>query len=133
MAQSVAISPNELTRVGALAYGGKTIKVMLCNVGVTGYDSSSTVANWQSVELSGAGYVRYSQAIPAGSYNIGAAAFVIPDIDASFTSTSGSSFDRIIIYIDGETYVHSVISESPNISIAAGQTITYRLSLRSDD
>lgn len=133
MAQSIAISPNELTRVGSLAYGGQTIKVMLCNVGLTGYDSDSTVADWQTVELSDSGYVRYSQAIPAGSYDIGAAAFVIPNIDASFTSTLGSSFDRVVIYIDGETYIHSVISESPNISIAAGQTITYRLSLRSDD
>lgn len=133
MAQTINISPKEIERVGALAYGGKTIKVMLCNVGLTGYTSSSTVANWQSVELSGGGYTRFSQSIPTGSYSNSVGAFVIPDIDASFTSSTGASFDRIVIYIDGELYVHSVIAESPNISIASGQTITYRISLRSDD
>lgn len=133
MAQTISISEKELERVGALAYGGKTINVMLCQVGVTGYNAQTTVANWQTVELTGNGYTRYTQALSAGSYNPSNAAYQVPDVDAAFTVTSGVSFDRVVIYLTGETYVHSVITETPNVSVAAGQTITYRISLRSDD
>jgi hypothetical protein len=38
-----------------------------------------------------------------------------------------------VLYISGQTYIHSLISESPNVTLAAGQTQTYRLSLRQDD
>jgi hypothetical protein len=134
MAQSTIISTKELQRQAALCFEGKTIKVLLANIGATGYNSESTVANWQSVEVTGLGYVRFSQVIATGSYSNTAAAYVIPNIDAQFTAGgSGWGFDRIVIYIDGETYPHSIISENPSIYLQAGQTQTYRLSLRQDD
>ena len=134
MAITVSISQKELERVAALAYEGETIKVMLCNVGTSGYTAQSTVANWQSIEQSGNGYVRFSQVIPAGSYDVTDARYEIPAIDAAFTATgAGYSFDRIVIYIDSATYVHSIISEAPNITLAAGQTQTYRINLSTDD
>lgn len=134
MALTVSVSQKELQRVAALAYEGETIKIMLCSVGVTGYTAESTVANWQSVEKSGNGYVRFSQVIATGAYDAVDARYEIPAIDAAFTASgAGYSYDRIVVYVDGATYVHSVITEDPNITLAAGQTQTYRVTLSTDD
>lgn len=134
MAQTTTISQKELERLAGLAYEGETLKVMLCSAGITGYTANSTVANWQSVEKSGNGYVRYSEVIGTGAWNGTALAYVLPDIDAEFTCSGTSySYDTVVIYIDGATYPHSIITESPNIALAVGQTQTYRISLRTDD
>jgi len=134
MATTTTISQKELKRQAGLVFEGKTLKVMLCSVGATGYTAESTVANWQSVEKSGNGYVRYSTTIGTGAYDATTGTYKLPDIDAAFTATgAGYSYDRIVLYIDGETYIHSLIAEDPNITLSAGQTQTYRLSLRCDD
>ena len=134
MAITASISQKELERVANLAYETKTLKVMLCSVGATGYTAQSTVANWQSVEKSGNGYVRYSTTIGTGSWNSTNGRYQLPDIDAAFTATgAGYSYDRIVLYIDGATYPHSVLAEDPNITVSAGQTQTYRLTLNTDD
>lgn len=134
MAITTTISSKELQRVAALAYETKTLKVMLCSVGVTGYTAESTVANWQSVEKSGNGYVRYSEVIAAGTYSSANGNYALPTIDAEFTATgAGYSYDRVVLYIDGATYPHSVLAESPNVVMSAGQTQTYRLNLTTDD
>lgn len=134
MATTATISQRELKRLAALGYEGETLKVMLCEVGESGFTAESTVANWQSVEISGNGYVRYSTTIGTGTYSEVTASYNMPTIDASFTATGdGYSYDRIISYIDGETYIHSEIVEDPNITLAAGQTQTYRIELATDD
>lgn len=135
MAQTTTISQKELKRQAGLCFEGKTLKVMLCSVGATGYTAESTVANWQSVEQSGNGYVRYSSGtIPVGAYDSGTGTYKLADIDAAFTATgAGYTYDRVVLYIDGETYIHSLIAESPNITLSAGQTQTYKLSIRQDD
>jgi len=134
MAITTTISTKELERQAALVFEGETLKVMLCQVGLTGYTAESTVANWQGVEVSGNGYVRYSELIGTGSYSGTAGAYLLPTIDAEFTATgAGYSYDRVVLYIDGATYPHSVIAEDPNITLLAGQTQTYRLDLQQDD
>ena len=134
MAITVSLSQKELKRVADLAYEGETIKVMLCNAGVSGFTVESTVADWQTVEQSGNGYVRYSQVVATGAYNVSNGRYEIPAIDAAFSATgAGYSYDRIIVYIDGATYVHSLIAESPNITLSSGQTQTYRAKLVCDD
>jgi hypothetical protein len=134
MALTTTISQKELARVANLAYEGETLKVMLCSVGATGYTAESTVANWQSVEQSGNGYVRFSSVIATGSYDATDARYEIPALDAAFTATgAGYTYDRIVVYIDGATYIHSLIVEDPNIALAAGQTQTYRIQLVTDD
>jgi hypothetical protein len=134
MALTLTVSQKELERVAALAYEGETIKIMLASVGASGFTSESTVTNWQSVEKSGNGYVRFSQVIAAGAYDAVDARYEIPAIDAAFTATgAGYSYDRIVIYIDGATYIHSLITEDPNITLAASQTQTYRVTLSTDD
>lgn len=134
MAQIVSISPKELERVAAAAYETKSLKVMLCNVGTSNYTASSTVANWQSVEVSGNGYVRFSATIAVGSYNNTTAKYEFPQINAAFSASGdGYSYDRIVLYVDGATFPHSVIEEDPNIVLAPGQAQTYRFSLSTDD
>jgi hypothetical protein len=134
MALTLTVSQKELERVAALAYEGETIKIMLASVGASGFTSESTVTNWQSVEKSGNGYVRFSQVIAAGAYDAVDARYEIPAIDAAFTATdAGYSYDRVVIYIDGSTYIHSLITEDPNITLAASQTQTYRVTLSTDD
>jgi hypothetical protein len=134
MAITATISQRELKRLANLGYEGETLKVMLCEVGMTGYTAESTVANWQSVELSGNGYVRYSEVIGTGAYSETTASYNMPTVDAEFTATGdGYSYDRIIVYINGETYIHSEIVEDPNVTLAAGQTQTYRIELATDD
>jgi len=134
MALTTSISQKELARVANLAYEGETLKVMLCSVGVSGFTAESTVANWQSVEQSGNGYVRFSSVIATGAYDAVDARYEIPALDAAFTATgAGYTYDRIVVYIDGATYIHSLITEDPNIALAAGQTQTYRIALVTDD
>jgi hypothetical protein len=134
MALTTTISQKELARVAGLAYEGETLKIMLCSVGTSGFTSGSTVANWQSVELSGNGYARQTHVIQVGAYSTSSGRYEVPNIDAVFTASGlGLSYDRIIIYIDGETYIHSLIVESPNISLAPGQTQTYRITITTDD
>lgn len=134
MALTTTLSTKELARVAAAAYEGEEVNVMLCSVGATGYTAETTVANWQSVEQSGSGYVRYTATVGTGSYDSGDGRYELPDIDAAFTATGGGySYDRVVVYFTGETYVHSVLSEDPNIVLAAGQTQTYRISLICDD
>lgn len=134
MATTATISQKELERIAVLAYEGETLKVMLCSVGSTGYDAQTTVANWQTVEKSGNGYVRYSEIIGTGTYDTSDGRYELPLIDAEFTASgSGYSYDRIVLYIDGETYIHSVISESPAVTLVADQTQIYRLQLNTND
>jgi hypothetical protein len=134
MALTTTISSKELERQAALVYEGETLKVMLCQVGVTGYTAEDTVADWQGEEISGNGYVRYSEVIGTGTYSGTEGAYLLPTIDADFTATgAGWNYDRVVIYIDGATYPHSIIEEDPNIVLSAGQTQTYRINLRQDD
>lgn len=134
MAITVSISQKELARVADLAYEGETIKVMLCSAGVSGFTVESTVADWQTVEQSGNGYVRYSEVVGTGAYNVSNSRYEVPAIDAAFSATgAGYSYDRIIVYINSATYIHSLIVESPNITLASGQTQTYRIKLICDD
>ncbi|MEN9728237.1 MAG: hypothetical protein RL434_2603 [Pseudomonadota bacterium] len=134
MALTTTISQKELKRVAGLAYETKTLKVMLCTVGATGYTAESTVANWQSVESTGTGYVRGSEVIGTGAWDGTDLRYEIPALDFAFTCSSGAySYDTVVVYINGETYVHSILVESTLVTIAAGQTQTYRIQLITDD
>ena len=134
MALTTTISQKELQRLASLAYEGGTLKVMLCEVGSSGYTSENTVTQWQSVEVSGNGYARYSEVIGTGSYDAVDARYEMPAINAAFSATDdGYSYDRIVVYIDGETYIHSIVQESPNITLSVGQTQTYRIQLVTDN
>jgi sulfur transfer complex TusBCD TusB component (DsrH family) len=134
MALTTTISTKELQRVAVAAYEGETLKVMLCQVGVTGFTAENTVAQWITTEISGNGYVRYSELIAAGAYNTTDGRYDLPVVDAEFVATElGYTYDRIVLFIDGATHPHSVIEEDPNIVLLAGQKQTYRLTINCDD
>lgn len=133
MAQTTTISTKELKRQAGLVFEGKTLKVMLCNLTTQTFTAESTLAEWQSIELSGNGYTRFSQVISVGAYDSSIGAYSIPDIVAEFTCTLAYSYNRVVLYIDGESYIHSVITESPNIALSSGQVQTYVIKLRQDD
>jgi hypothetical protein len=140
MAQTTVITPKELERQAVLAFGSKTLKVMLCAATVDAEDPEdppielgvdNTVAEWQEAEAVGNGYVRFSQVLGSGAYDPTSESYVIPAVDAEFLASSlGYSYSKVVLYIDGETYPHSIITESPAITLAPGQTQIYRLTLR---
>lgn len=134
MALTTTIAQKELERQAALCFEGETLKVALCEVGATGYTAESTVANWLTVEIADTGYVRGSEVIGTGAWNGTEGAYVLPDIDVTFTAGAGGiQYDRVVAYIDGATYIHSLGVEDPFIVLAEGQSKTYRFSLRQDD
>lgn len=133
MAQTISIGQKELERLAVLAYEGETLEVMLCAAGITGYTANSTVANWETVELSGSGYVRYTQVIATGAWSNTAGAYVLPDIDAEFTSTGSYVYNTVVIFITGATYPYAIVTEDPSITLSSGQTQVYRVSMRTDD
>jgi hypothetical protein len=134
MAQYTTVSAKELKRQAALVFEGKTLCVMLCRLGGSGYTVESTVANWQSVEISGNGYSRFTATISAGAYNSSTLRYELPSIDAAFKAQGGAfSYDTVIIYISGESYIHSLTRESPNIVLADGQIQTYSITLVQDN
>lgn len=134
MATATIISTKELQRVSELAYEGETLNVMLCSLGESGYTAESTVTEWESTELSGNGYQRFSMIIPAGSFNAATGRYEVPAIDAVFTATGlGYSYNRIVLFIEGSVYIHSLLQENPNITMMPGQSQTYRFSIVTED
>ena len=58
----------------------------------------------------------------------------MPSITATFTSSSsGFSYDTICVRLGTETYLHSILIESPSITLAAGQAKSYVITLVVDD
>lgn len=140
MAITSALSTNELARVAALAYEGKTIRVSLAAIGTSGLTVESTAAAWDAIKLSGNGYADFTATLPAGGYDatdgrleIGGTAGANTFIDAQFSATGpGYSYDSIYVVVDESTYIHSLLTESPAVTLSDGQLITYRIQLSLD-
>lgn len=150
MASTIEISPLEFKRIAAAAYEGKRVRVSLGVAGTTGFNSSSTRNQWDSTKISGNGYADFTAVIATGAYDssdlryeMGSTSGANTYIDAEFTATgSGYIYDRIYVVIgtsngaggwNEETYIHSLISESPSVTLISGQTQTYRIQLVIDD
>lgn len=134
MALSVSVSRAELARAANLAYEGETLAVMLCNVGGSGYGPENTVAEWQTLEVSGNGYVRFTGPILTGAFDAVDGRHEMPAISAEFTASgAGYSYDRVVLYVVGVTNVHSVFAESPPITLLSGATQGYLIELATDD
>ncbi len=150
MATTVTISQRELKRVAGAAYEGKRIRVSLANHTSQGYTSESTRANWDSIKISGNGYADFTDVVEVGAYDatdaryeMGGATGANTFFDAVFSATGvGYTFNRLYVVIgtsDGgggwneETYIHSLLEESPSIILAPSQSRTYRIQLITDD
>lgn len=135
---TATISTAEMQRIAAAAYEGKVLFAALCYVGTnTAATVESTVTTWQTYELSGNGYTRYSVTIPTGSYSSTDSLYEIGSagadtyLSATYTASSAGSltFDRVILWISGQTYLTSLITESETVVIAPGQSQTIKLQL----
>jgi hypothetical protein len=140
MAITSALSTNELARVAALAYEGKSIRVSLAVLGTSELTVESTSADWDGQKVSGGGYADFTATLPTGGYDatdgrleIGGTAGANTFIDAEFTATGpGFTYDSIYVVIDESTYIHSLLTESPSVTLSDGQVITYRIQLALD-
>lgn len=134
MAITLTISQKELQRQAALCFEGKAYEVFLATNSGT-LNAQSTYSAWQAVEVASAnGYAPVTGTVGTGAWDSGDARYEMPVITATFTSSgSGFSYDTICIRIATETYLHSLIVESPSITLAAGQSKTYLITLAQDD
>ena len=134
MAITLTISQNELQRQAALAFEGQTYEVFLANNSGS-LTANSTYAAWQAVELASAnGYAPVTGTIGTGAWSSAHARYELPAITATFTSSgSGLSYDTICVRLGTETYLHSILIESPSVTLAAGQAKSYVITLVQDD
>ena len=134
MAITLTISQRELQRQAALCLEGRAYEVFLAtNDG--SLTANSTYAAWQAVEVASAnGYAPATGTLGTGAWDSGDARYELPPITATFTSSgSGYSYNTVCVRIGTETYLHSIVAESPSITLAAGQSKSYVITLVQDD
>lgn len=134
MALTLTISQKELQRQAGLCLEGENYEVFLAtNDG--SLTANSTYTAWQAVEVASAnGYAPATGTLGTGTWNSGDARYELPAITATFTSSgSGYSYNTICVRLGTEAYLHSLIGESPSITLAAGQSKSYVITLVQDD
>jgi|LauGreDrversion4_2_1035121.scaffolds.fasta_scaffold97096_2 hypothetical protein len=137
MALTTSLSSWERARVAAAAYAGEDVRVSLANVTGASYTVENSVTDWDSLKVSSSGYTDFTATIGDGGYDTTQGRFELgtgtgPDtyIDAEFTATTLSyTYNRVYVVIGTETYLHSLLTESPSVTVSPGQTITYRIQL----
>lgn len=133
MAISATISQKELERQAGLCFEGEAYTVFLAqNTG--SLTAQSTYSAWVAEAPDGGGYAAVTGTIGNGSYNGTNSRYEMPTITATFTATGGGfTYDTVCLRIGTATYLHSVVVESPAITLVAGQSKTYTLLLAQDD
>lgn len=139
MALTASTSLYEAARVAALAYEGLPLRVTLHAIGLTGYDANTPMTDWATIELDEVnGYEPFElAALPAGGVDLTDGRFEIGEdpgantfITAAFTGAdAGFTYDTVVVCVDGSDYPHSVLTESPSITLAPGATQTYQIQL----
>ena len=136
MAITTSISQAELARVAASSYEGLAYRICLALNGATGLTVNSSVAAWDGEELSGTGYARVEGFIEPGSWDSTDLRYEMPQIEAEFQASGGTlTYDTVYTVIDDgyEETLHSIIVETPSISLVDGASIIYRITLATDD
>ena len=136
MAITTTISQAELARVGTAAYVGNTYRLSLGFKNTASLTAQSTVAQWDAVKLSGSGYADATGPIAAGSYNATTARYELPQLTVTFTASGGNwLYDTLYVVITsgGTSTLHSIIVENPAVTLVDGGSITYRITLNTDD
>ena len=143
MAITTVISTEEFKRISQLAYEGLPCTVSLHN-NTGSLTAESTLVDWDAAKLpSTDGYADFTIAsLPEGGldvgsddrWEIGGTAGANTYIEAAFTgANAGFQFNSVVIRVGSGLYPHSVLIESPAITVAAGQTQTYRIQLLIDN
>jgi hypothetical protein len=136
-------TPFEAGRLFANDYAGKKARLCLATTTSGSPGASSTTAQWDAVERSGNGYARCEWTIPSGSFNATPDRFEAGSQQCVFTASSGgagltwNAAYLVIGTISGSTVtwntgVSFYLAESPSISLAAGASRTYTVSLFTD-
>ena len=142
MALTATLCSQEFARISSLAYEGLACRVSL-HLNTGSLTAESTIADWDAAKLPDAeGYTDFVVAsLPAGGldsgsddrWEIGESAGANTYIEAAFTATgAGFTFDTVVIQVGSSTYPHSILVENPSVTVAAGQTQTYRIQLLID-
>jgi hypothetical protein len=97
--------------------------------------ANSTYAAWQALEVASAnGYAPATGTLGTGAWDAGDARYELPAVTATFSSSgSGYSYNTVCVRIGTETYLHSIVAELPSITLAAGQSKSYVITLVQDD
>jgi len=136
MAITTTISQAELARLAAAAYEDLPYRICLANNGASGLTANSSVAAWDGVELSGNGYARVTGTIGDGAWDPTDLRYEMPQIVAEFQASGGTlTYDTVYTVIDGGATdtLHSIIVETPSVSLVDGASIIYRIILATDD
>jgi len=142
VALTATLSSQEFARISTLAYQGLACRVSL-HVNSGALTAESTITDWDAVKLPDAeGYTDFVVAsLPEGGldngsddrWEIGGTAGANTYIEAAFTATgAGFTFDTVVIQVGTAAYPHSILVENPAVTVAAGQTQTYRIQLLID-
>ena len=143
MALTATLSTQEFARIAVLAYQGLPCRVSL-HVNSGALTAENTIAEWDAVKLPAAeGYADFTVAsLPEGGldpgsddrWEIGGTAGANTYIEAAFTASgAGFSFDTVVVQVGSGEYPHSIMVEAPAVTVAAGQTQTYRIQLLIDN
>jgi hypothetical protein len=137
MALTVTISQAELKRKADLAYDNKTYKVFLADNSTAGLDAEDTATAWLAEELATSnGYAAVTGTITTGSgaYDGTDDRYEFPAITATFTASgTGFTYDTVVLRIGSEASVVGTLVEAPAITLLAGQSKTYTITLGEDD
>lgn len=143
MALTSTLSQKEFERIAELAYEGLACRVSL-HTNATGLTAESTITDWDAVKLPASnGYQDFEVAsLPAGGldpgsddrWEIGGTPGANTYIEAEFTASgTGFTFNTVVVRIGTAAYPHSILVEAPSVTVAAGQTQTYRIQLLIDN
>lgn len=134
MALTLTIAPKELERQAAAALNGKAYKIFLAN-NTTSLTADSTAALWAAAEVPTAnGYAAVTGTTGTGTYVSGNGRVELPDLVAAFNATgAGFTYNTVCLHFTGATYLHSIAVEAPAITLSAGSSKSYTISLIQDD
>lgn len=130
------IAQRELKRQAGLCLEGKTYVIFLVD-NTTSISNEDPVTDWYAAVVSGdTAYADVTGTLATGSWNGTKLRYELPAVTATFSADAGGTgytYNTVVIAFDGEDYIHSVIVESPAITLAPGQSKTYTLTFAQDD
>ena len=136
MAVTTTIAQRELKRQAGLCLEGRDYTIFLAN-NTTSLTAESTAAAWTAAVITGdASYADVTGTLATGAWNTPNLRYELPAVTASFTADaagSGFTYNTLVITFDGETYIHSTLVESPSVTLAPGQSVSYTVTFAQDD
>lgn len=126
---TITVPQKEVERQAGLTIASRSYKIFLANKGAL--TEASTAAQWLAVELATAnGYAAVTGTTSAGSWNSGAGRWDLGEISAVFTASgAGFTYDTVVVRLASDTYPFLLIFEDSPITLGAGVSRTYPITL----